>query len=81
MKPPYRTDFLGFCVLAARLFTPYHVALFDFIMDSSVLEIICLTIVSIVSHLPAPNKVKYCVVKCSFCFAQVQGLEQTSLLV
>lgn len=73
----------AFLCLPPKLFTPNHVALFGFIMDSSVLEIICLTIVSVVFHLPAPNKVKYCVVKGSVCFAhnQVQGLEQTFLLV
>lgn len=43
----------AFVCLPAKLFTPNHVALFGFIMGSSVLEIICLTIVSICSLSPS----------------------------
>lgn len=75
--------FLAFMRLPVELVIPHCVALFDFIMASSGLEIIFLIVASIIFPFPASNKVKDQVVKGSACFThhpKSQALEQSSMV-
>lgn len=60
--------FLAFTRLPVELVIPHCVALFDFIMASSGLEIVFLTVASIIFPFPASNKVKDPVGEGAICF-------------
>lgn len=75
--------FLAFTHLPVKLVISHCVALFDFIMASSVPEIIFLTVASIIFPFPTSNQVKDQVVEGFACFTHhpnSQVLEQSSMV-